>query len=172
MVVANMFIPIWGNDPNWQAYFSKGLKSPTRHNYTNNDGIFLSLLGETFMCWAGIALSQWQHALQGSSWKCHCKMVEKKHVIRYKYYSHLFAYLFQHCSCHTHRQVKSSNVFKPLSTTSGMSQKKTITLPETNISHLKMDGWKMKFPFGAWPIFRGELSVSGRLTNHGLLTTY
>ena len=37
-----------------------------------------------------------------------------------------------------------------------------ITLPETNSLHLKMDGWKtMNFPFGARPIFRGELLVSG-----------
>ena len=26
--------------------------------------------------------------------------------------------------------------------------KKTYSLPETNSSHLKIDGWKMKFPFG------------------------
>ena len=40
------------------------------------------------------------------------------------------------------------------------------TLPETNSSPLKMDGWKMYedvFPFGARPIFRGELLVSGRV---------
>ena len=31
-------------------------------------------------------------------------------------------------------------------------------------SHLKMDGWKtFSFPFGARPIFRGELLVSGRV---------
>ena len=35
------------------------------------------------------------------------------------------------------------------------------TLPETNCSHLKMDGWKMYFLFGFRPIFRGELLVSG-----------
>ncbi len=29
------------------------------------------------------------------------------------------------------------------------------TLPETNSSHLKMDDWKMKLSFGAYPIFRG-----------------
>ena len=28
-----MFIPIWGNDPIWRAYFWKGLKPPTRHLY-------------------------------------------------------------------------------------------------------------------------------------------
>ncbi len=39
-----------------------------------------------------------------------------------------------------------------------------ITLPETNQSLLKMDGWWLEdsFPFGAfwWPIFRGKLAVS------------
>ena len=35
-----------------------------------------------------------------------------------------------------------------------------ITLPETNSSHLNIDGWKMSFLLG-WPIFRGELLVSG-----------
>ena len=34
------------------------------------------------------------------------------------------------------------------------------TLPETNSSHLKIGGWKMIFFLG-WPIFRGELLVSG-----------
>ena len=30
------------------------------------------------------------------------------------------------------------------------------TLPETNSKkHLKIDAWKMKFPFGAQPIFQG-----------------
>ena len=29
-----------------------------------------------------------------------------------------------------------------------------ITLPETNGSHLKMDGWNTRFLLG-WPIFRG-----------------
>ena len=39
------------------------------------------------------------------------------------------------------------------------------TLPETHSLHLKMDGWKtIRFPFGARPIFRGELLVSGRVT--------
>ena len=33
------------------------------------------------------------------------------------------------------------------------------TLPETNSSHLKMDGWNTRFLFG-WPICRGELLVS------------
>ena len=36
-----------------------------------------------------------------------------------------------------------------------------VTLPKTNSSHLKMDGWKMKSPFAARPIWRGELLVSG-----------
>ena len=36
-----------------------------------------------------------------------------------------------------------------------------VTLPKTNSSHLKMDGWKMKSPFGARPIWSGELLVSG-----------
>ena len=35
-------------------------------------------------------------------------------------------------------------------------------LLETNSPHLKMDGWKMNFLLG-WPIFRGELLVSGRV---------
>ena len=34
------------------------------------------------------------------------------------------------------------------------------TLPETNSSHLKMDGWNTTFLLGR-PIFRGELLVSG-----------
>ena len=34
------------------------------------------------------------------------------------------------------------------------------TLPETNSSHLKMDGWNTSFLLG-WPTFRGELLVSG-----------
>ncbi len=38
------------------------------------------------------------------------------------------------------------------------------TLPKTNSSHLKMDGWNTSFPFGARPICRCELLVSGRLT--------
>ena len=38
-----------------------------------------------------------------------------------------------------------------------------ITLPETNSSHLKMDGWNTSFLLG-WPIFRGEMLVSGRVT--------
>ena len=46
---------------------------------------------------------------------------------------------------------------------------KSITLPETNSSHLKMDGWKMTFPLGARPIFRGELLVLGSVLN-GFLT--
>ena len=42
------------------------------------------------------------------------------------------------------------------------------TLPKTNSLPLKMDGWKMKFPFGkinmdGWkPIFRGKLAVRFR----------
>ena len=36
------------------------------------------------------------------------------------------------------------------------------TLPETNSSHLKMNGWNtFSFPFGARPIFRGKPLVSG-----------
>ena len=34
------------------------------------------------------------------------------------------------------------------------------TLPETNSSHLKMDGWNTSFLLG-WPMFRCELLVSG-----------
>ena len=37
------------------------------------------------------------------------------------------------------------------------------TLPETNNSHLKVDGWNTSFLLG-WPIFRGELLVSGSVT--------
>ena len=36
------------------------------------------------------------------------------------------------------------------------------TLPETNSSHPKMDGWNTSFPLG-WSIFRGELLASGRV---------
>ena len=32
-----------------------------------------------------------------------------------------------------------------------------VTLPETNSSHLKMDGWNTSFLLG-WPIFRGYVS--------------
>ena len=39
------------------------------------------------------------------------------------------------------------------------------TLPETNMtSSLKIDGLEDESPFGAWPIFRGELLVSGSVT--------
>ena len=31
------------------------------------------------------------------------------------------------------------------------------TLPETNSSHLRMDGWKISFLLG-WPVFRGYVS--------------
>ena len=37
-----------------------------------------------------------------------------------------------------------------------------ITLPETNSSHLNMDAWKIKVPFGGGPIFRGKMAVSFR----------
>ncbi len=41
--------------------------------------------------------------------------------------------------------------------------KNSSTLPETNSSHLKMDGWNTRtFPFGARPIFRGYKYVSFR----------
>ena len=39
---------------------------------------------------------------------------------------------------------------------------KKCTLPETNSSPLKMDGWNTSFLLG-WPIFRGELLVLGRV---------
>ncbi len=42
------------------------------------------------------------------------------------------------------------------------------TLPKTNSSHLKMDGWYTGFLLG-WSIFRGELLVSGRVCCHYLL---
>ena len=35
--------------------------------------------------------------------------------------------------------------------------KQTNTLPETNSSHLKMDGWNTSFLLG-WPIFKGHVS--------------
>ena len=38
------------------------------------------------------------------------------------------------------------------------------TLPETNSSPLKMDGWNTSFLLG-WHIFRGELLVSERVYN-------
>ena len=34
---------------------------------------------------------------------------------------------------------------------------------ETKKSHLKMDGWNTIVSFWEWPIFRGELLVSGRV---------
>ena len=37
------------------------------------------------------------------------------------------------------------------------------TLPDTDNSHLKMDGWKMNFLLGR-PIFRGKLLVLGRVS--------
>ena len=37
------------------------------------------------------------------------------------------------------------------------------TLPETNSSDLKMDGWNTNFLVG-WPIFRGELLVLGSVS--------
>ena len=37
--------------------------------------------------------------------------------------------------------------------------------PKLTFSPLKIDGGKIKFPFGGnWPIFRGQLLVSGRVT--------
>ena len=37
------------------------------------------------------------------------------------------------------------------------------TLPETNSSHLKMDGWNtFSFPYGAKGLFSGALAVSFR----------
>ena len=44
------------------------------------------------------------------------------------------------------------------------------TLPETNSLFLKIDGWKtFSFPFGARPIFRGKMLVSGRVIHVILL---
>ena len=40
---------------------------------------------------------------------------------------------------------------------------KMITLPETNSSHLKMDGWNIDFLLG-WTIFRAELLVLGTVS--------
>ena len=41
------------------------------------------------------------------------------------------------------------------------------TLRETNSLHLKIDGWKMSFLL-KWPMFRGELLVSGSVTCLGI----
>ena len=38
-----------------------------------------------------------------------------------------------------------------------------ITLPETNSSHLNIDGWKMSFLLG-WPICRGYVSFRECIT--------
>ena len=53
--------------------------------------------------------------------------------------------------------------------------KTTYTLPETNSSHLKIDGWNTTFLLG-WPIFRGYLSfregmsyVSPGVTNSAII---
>jgi len=43
--------------------------------------------------------------------------------------------------------------------------KMKVPLPETNGSHLKIDGWNTTFLLGR-PIFRGELLVSGRVHEH------
>ena len=45
------------------------------------------------------------------------------------------------------------------------------TLPETNSSPLKMDGWNTTFLLG-WSIFRGEPLVSGRVDDHQLLSLH
>ena len=45
------------------------------------------------------------------------------------------------------------------------------TLPETNSSPLKMDGWNTTFILG-WSIFRGEPLVSGRVDDHQLLSLH
>jgi len=42
------------------------------------------------------------------------------------------------------------------------------TLPETNSSHLKIDGWKTLFPLGIRPIFDGEMAVSFREGSHDM----
>ena len=42
------------------------------------------------------------------------------------------------------------------------SSSQSDTLPETNSSHLKMDGWNTGFPFGTRPIFQvAKMLVSG-----------
>ena len=43
------------------------------------------------------------------------------------------------------------------------------TLPETNSSHLKMDGWNTGFLLGR-PIFRGELLVLGSVSRSAPLS--
>ena len=52
-----------------------------------------------------------------------------------------------------------------LATANGITQLigRFFSLPETNSSHLKMDGWNTTFLLGR-PIFRGELLVSGRIS--------
>ncbi len=45
------------------------------------------------------------------------------------------------------------------------------TLPETNSSHLKMDGWNTSFLLG-WSIFRCEMLVSGRVSVLQILTLH
>ncbi len=42
-----------------------------------------------------------------------------------------------------------------------------ITVSETNCLHLKMDGWNTSFLLG-WPIFRGELLISGSVLSLSL----
>ena len=53
-----------------------------------------------------------------------------------------------------------SNGLKP-PTSWGWYQHLMITLPETTSSHLKIDGWKISFPFGFLPIFRGYVGFRG-----------
>ncbi len=45
-----------------------------------------------------------------------------------------------------------------------------LTLPETNSSHLKMDGWKMNFLLGR-PIFRGYVSFREGMWGEGITYT-
>ena len=42
-----------------------------------------------------------------------------------------------------------------------------LLLPETSSSHLKVDGWNIRFLLG-WRIFRGELLVLGSVANSGV----
>ena len=45
-------------------------------------------------------------------------------------------------------------------------QVKGLSLPETNSSHLKIDGWKtIRLHFGFWPTSRGEPYVLGRVSS-------
>ena len=78
--------------------------------------------------------------------------------------------LFKHWS-RMYRESLDPMIFKAMYT---CGRFEVFTLPETNSSHLKMDGWSTTFLWG-WPIFRCKLLVSGRVvlghssTQHSLV---